>query len=263
MTQANQILEYIYIEYVSGPDFLARMHAAKSQSDIESVLRYSVKDAINSYGYRTDLWYDNVMRSHLGVLAGWRRTGPHKRDKATVYDKIFNYDYDPYFGEALSFDPAAFAQFIDAVREGSSAYRSVRAQIARFGDAGLRRAVGLLASEHKWTPIPVVDEADAAVEHLSRESEDAVNSARAPRKYLLSTTEGDRVVDGLRQLKDTIETADLDQADRTQALMLVDAALILSQAPFPNWRMVKELLYIIAAISTLLGFAIQIAELIK
>jgi len=67
----------------------------------------------------------------------------------------------------------------------------------------------------------------------------------------------------LRELLKTIEASDLSQQEKSQAQMLAQAAILIAEAPSPNWRMVREILYSIAAISTILSLAIQLAEIIR
>jgi hypothetical protein len=265
VSNAEEILEYIFIEHVSGPDFFSAIARAESQSDISSILRYSVQDAIASYGYRTTLWYDSVMRKHLDGIAGYEGSRYSISDsrKKTIYDKIFNFEYDSYFGERIRFDANEFIAFISSVVAHSKSHQKIASQIKKFGKSGLRKALERVAQEHKWAQLEddAVPLGDGSV--LSVESKEATLSFAYSRKFLLSPTESSRVVEEIRSLKTIVENSELTQEQHTQAVMLIDAALILSQMPTPNWRIVRELLYLVAAISTVLGVSLQIAEMIK
>jgi hypothetical protein len=70
---------------------------------------------------------------------------------------------------------------------------------------------------------------------------------------------GDRVVHidrKLKEIRDALDASDLSNSEKSQAIIIVDAAKLLASAPNPPWRKIKELLEPLVAIAV-------IAELIK
>lgn len=80
--------------------------------------------------------------------------------------------------------------------------------------------------------------------------------------FALSETRQREIVVKIKQLKKVIEQAPLTNSERSQAIALVTSALVLAEAPDPPWKVVKETLTWIAAISTTLSLALQVAALI-
>ena len=73
----------------------------------------------------------------------------------------------------------------------------------------------------------------------------------------------EKVTAKIVKLKTTIEASDLTQTEKSQASAYAVAALALAESPDPPWSIVTELLILVAAISTTLGLALQIVEMIS
>jgi hypothetical protein len=82
-------------------------------------------------------------------------------------------------------------------------------------------------------------------------------------RYKLDEEQTKKVIAKIAELKKTIEASDLTQTEKSQASAFVVAALALAESPAPAWEIVKELLILVAAISTSLGLALQIIGMIS
>ena len=201
-------------------------------------------DMIRSSGYEPEVWYPNQTQD-VNVLV---RLG------------VFGITRDSLLGEIINFDLDKYNGFIEQLKSTDVGYRRTAQKYETFGEDGLRRAIQLVASQHKWKKSATEAYGDGDEEGKPPSS--SGRASLAGRNYPVTESERQSVVLGVRELQKIIDTADISQQDKSQAQALAHAALILSEAPSPNWRLIRELLYSVAAIATIFGIAIQLAELI-
>jgi DNA-binding PadR family transcriptional regulator len=72
-----------------------------------------------------------------------------------------------------------------------------------------------------------------------------------------------QIVKRIRELRETIESADLTNEQKSQAVAMMTAALTMAEAPEPPWSLIKEALLILASISSVLMVAFETAKLIN
>ena len=240
MSSSHDIVEYLFLEYISSLDFISRvLENVQSEAALDSTLYNLVTKAIETSGYKTDLTYRTLQ-------------GNFKKD--FLRQGVFRFTQDSLFGEKCEFNLDLYTNYVARLIDKSAAYAAITRQRDTFGDDGLRRAIRMTALEHKWETL-----ADFGSELDGR----ALEIQIVPRTYLLGEGERQQVVSGLHELRRTAEASELDQQTKAQAMAMIEAAICLSEAPSPNWRIVRELLYSIAAVSTILALAIQVAGMIR
>jgi hypothetical protein len=82
-------------------------------------------------------------------------------------------------------------------------------------------------------------------------------------RYEINDAKAIKVAHRIRGLRSVLEQSDLSNEERSQADALITAAIALSEAPDPPWTVVKEILLLLAGLSTIFVGAIEIVKLIS
>ncbi|WP_156359386.1 hypothetical protein [Sphingomonas sp. Leaf242] len=80
-----------------------------------------------------------------------------------------------------------------------------------------------------------------------------------------SITDSKRVeiIKRIKNLQAVVEDSDLTNSEKSQAGALIAASITMAEAPSPPWESIKELMILIASISTVLTLALEIAKMIS
>jgi len=235
VTKPEDLIEYILLQYLGSLDFISnRLSKVRSASEIKRIGDLCVIESALSYGYKTNLRYDLIKDKFWRYLSA---------------EEVFDIQSDPLFGQKISFDIDEYRDRIAGLKDNSASFRMVTELVEDFGKEGFSRALAEVASQHKWEPAPT----DSDAEQADTEAEISKTSS-------LSQKEIESLISDIGKIPTYVDDLALDQNDRAQVGALASAALSLAQSPTPPWHLIKELLYLIAAVSTSLGFVLVIAE---
>ncbi len=234
MTKPEDLIKYMLLQYLGSLDFISsRLSRVKSRSDLYSIGEFIIPESILRFGFKTKLKYADI--SSLV----W--------EKVSVND-IFTISEDSLFGEKVTFDIDKYRVCVDELRSESNSYKLIQTLIENFGQEGFDHALSLVAASHKWERI----EAKAGfIEILDEIEPKSIKS--------LSHAEIEEIISEISKIRVYVDDSVLPQADKVQAALLAAAAATLAQTPNPPWSIIKEVLILIAAISTTLAFVIPIA----
>lgn len=95
-------------------------------------------------------------------------------------------------------------------------------------------------------------------QRLLKSLDDDVLAAESP-----PATDWASVRADVQKLTDIVADADLSQEKKAQAGALVESVRVLAEAPEPPAKLIRSLLYDLAALATLFALALQIADKVK
>ena len=237
MSTPEDLIRYLLLEHVSALDFIStELVPIKGSEELRRVGYVIIPRSVARFGYLTELRYDSIAKEVWPELS---------------CSGIFEISADSLFGERVNFNIDLYRQTAEDLKAKSKSYGLIKGMIDQFGSSGFRRAISAVADDHKWRRIQIEgqDEADGG----ARQPVGAKSAA-------LCQFEVAKLSEEILSINASVDKSALSQADKSQAYALVSAAHAIIESPNPPWAILREILYMIAAISTVLGFVALIAE---
>ncbi|MGW8279790.1 hypothetical protein ACWGK7_09845 [Sphingomonas aurantiaca] len=119
---------------------------------------------------------------------------------------------------------------------------------------GVRDRFQITAQGIQYMDEPVADIPQAVNSELWTGSLDRTIITDSKRADILSK---------IKKLQSVVESSDLTNIEKSQASALVAASVAMVEAPSPPWDVIKDMMVMIASISTILTLALEIAKMIK